>query len=216
MKSLLVVLIILTIYSSSFSQDSSFVPKYALSFGIKDNFTLSSFNMDIAVKKIFDNSDQLRLFISPRISTLTQDVTIEGDERTRKLENQNYSIGVGVDYLWTIINQDDISLFGGTGLIVSYQRGYSKNSISDNDTTNNTTETVNPSISSGIRGILGVEWKVSRKIGIHCEYLVTGNYFWAKSETKIFHNREIDINSKSTSSGITLSSNVLFGLSIYF
>jgi len=216
MKSLLVVLIILTIYSSSFSQDSSFVPKYALSFGIKDNFTLSSFNMDIAVKKIFDNSDQLRLFISPRISTLTQDVTIEGDERTRKLENQNYSIGVGVDYLWTIINQDDISLFGGTGLIVSYQRGYSKNSISDNDTTNNTTETVNPSISSGIRGILGVEWKVSRKIGIHCEYLVTGNYFWAKSETKIFHNREIDINSKSTSSGINLSSNFLFGLSLYF
>ncbi len=178
MKSLLVVLIILTICSPSFSQDSSFIPKYALSFGIKDNFTLSSFNMDIAVKKIFDNSDQLRLFISPRISTLTQDVTIEGEERTRKLENQSYTIGVGADYLWTITNHNDISLFGGTGLIVSYQRGYSKNSISDSDTTNNTTETINPTINSGIRGILGVEWKVSRKIGIHCEYLVTGNYFW--------------------------------------
>lgn len=216
MKSLLVVLIILNIYSSSFSQDSSFIPKYALSFGIKDNFTLSSFNMDIAVKKIFDNSDQLRLFISPRISTLTQDVTIEGNEITRKIENQNYSIGIGADYLWTIINHDDISLFGGTGLIVSYQRGYSKNSISDSDTTNNTTETINPTINSGIRGFLGVEWKVSRKIGIHCEYLVTGNYFWGKSEMKIFHNNEIDINSKSTSSGITLISNVLFGLSIYF
>ncbi len=80
MKSLLVVLIILVTYSPSFSQDSSFVPKYALSFGIKNNFTLTSFDMDIAVKKIFDNSDQLRFFISPGISTLTQDITIEGDE----------------------------------------------------------------------------------------------------------------------------------------
>ncbi len=33
---------------------------------------------------------------------------------------------------------------------------------------------------------------------------------------KTFHNGEIDVNSKSISSGITLSSNVLFGLSIYF
>lgn len=215
MKTLLVVLIILTIYSPSFSQDSSFVPKYALSFGITDNFTLSSFNMDIAVKKIFDNSDQLRLFISPRISTLSQDVIVEGNSITRKLENQSYTIGVGADYLWTIVKHDDISLFGGTGLIVSYQRGYSKNSVSDSDTTNNTTETINPTVNAGVRGILGVEWKVSEKIGIHCEYLVTGSYFWGNAEAKIFHNGEIDINSKSTSSGITLGSNVLFGLSIY-
>ena len=215
MKTFLIVLMILTFYSHSFTQDTTFIPQYALSFGIKDNFTLSSFNMDIAVKKIFDNSDQLRLFISPRISTLTQDVIIEGDERTRKLENQSYTIGVGADYLWTIVKHDDISLFGGTGLIVSYQRGYSKNSVSDSDTTNNTTEAINPTVSAGIRGILGVEWKVSEKIGIHCEYLVTGSYFWGKSEMKTFHNGEIDINSKSISSGITLGSNVLFGLSIY-
>lgn len=215
MKTLLIVLTILTFSSPSFSQDSTFIPKYALSFGITDNFTLSSFNMDIAVKKIFDNSDQLRLFISPRISTLTQDVIIEGNTITRKLENQSYTIGVGADYLWTIIKHDDISLFGGTGLIVSYQRGYSKNSVSDSDTTNNTTESINPTISSGIRGILGVEWKVSEQIGIHCEYLVTGSYFWGKAEMKVVHNGEIDINSKSTSSGITLGSNVLFGLSIY-
>lgn len=216
MKSLLVVLIILVTYSPSFSQDSSFVPKYALSFGIKNNFTLTSFDMDIAVKKIFDNSDQLRFFISPGISTLTQDITIEGDEWTRKSENQYYSFGVGADYLWIIINHEDIGIFGWTGLIFSYYRGYSKYSVSNSDTANNTTEKNNPNISSGIRGILGVEWKVSKKIGIHCEYLVKGNYSWGKTETKIFYNGEIDINSKSISSGITLGLDVLFGLSIYF
>lgn len=216
MKSLLIALLIINIYSSSFTQDSSYVPKYALSFGIDDNFTLKSFNMDIAVKNIFDNSNQLRLFLSPRISTLNQDATTDGTGQSQEIETSNYSLGIGADYLWTIIIHNDINLFSGTGLIVSYGKMYNKNYTSMTDSTNNTTETSTISISTGLRGILGAEWKVSEKIGIHCEYLITGSYFWDKSDFKILRNQVQDIYSKRTGSGITLGSNVLFGLSIYF
>lgn len=216
MKSLLVVLIILTFYLPSFSQDSSYIPKYALSFGIKDNFTLSSFDMDIAVKKIFKNSNELRLFLSPRISTLNQDVTTEGIGQSQEIETSSYTLGIGSDYLWTIIIRDDISMYSGTGLILSYGNMHNKNYSSINDSTNNTTETNTVSMSAGLRGILGVEWKVNEKIGIHCEYIITGSYFWDKSDYKILRNDVQDIYSKKTGSGIKLGSNVLFGISIYF
>ena len=216
MRTLLVVLMVLTFYPSSFSQDTSFIPKYALSFGIKDNFTLSSFNMDIAMKKIFEDSNQLRLFVSPRITTLNQDSNVEGTGQSQEIETRNYSLGIGADYLWTLMVQDDFRLFGGPGLILSYSKRQNKNYTSMNDSTNNTNETSAVTTDAGLRGILGVEWKVSEKIGIHCEYIVTGSYYWEQSDQKIFINGVQDIAIKKTGTGIYLSSNVLFGLSIYF
>jgi hypothetical protein len=215
MKSLFIIFIALTIYSSSFSQDSSYVPKYALSFGIADNFTLKNFNMDIAVKKIFDNTNQLRLFLSPRISKSNQDVTTNAVNQSREEERWNYSLGIGADYLWTIIANDDISLFSGTGLVISYGRNYNKSSIGDNEN-NTTTEMKAPSASAGVRGILGVEWKVNKNIGIHCEYLVAGYYSWNKTENSVSQMGSTDINTTIITTGISLGSNVLFGLSIYF
>ncbi len=124
--------------------------------------------MDIAGKYIFDNSNQLRLFLSPKISTLNQDATTDGTGHSQEIETSSYTLGVGSDYLWTLTIHEDISAFSGSGLILSYGKIHNNNYTSINDSTNNTTETNITSTRAGLRGILGVEWKASEKIGIQC------------------------------------------------
>ena len=72
MKYTLVILLSIIMCSYMYSQDSTNA-KYALSFGIGNNFTLNNFDMDIAVKKIINEEHQLRLFLSPNLSTRNQD-----------------------------------------------------------------------------------------------------------------------------------------------
>lgn len=66
MKSLLIFAIITLSFSPVLSQECSNNSDYAMTFGITDNFKLTNFNMDIAVKKIIDEKHQLRLFLSPQ------------------------------------------------------------------------------------------------------------------------------------------------------
>jgi hypothetical protein len=198
-----------------YSQENSSSPKYALSFGIADNFRLDKFNMDFAFKKIIDETHQLRFFLSPRISTNNQEVNTSGNIQTQESKLLNYSLGVGVDYLWTLMSNEDINMFGGTGLVFTYGNNNNKSTdnYSNGDKINN--EVNNPYINLGIRGIIGVEWKVSKKIGIHSEYLFTGSYNWDKSESISSVNGVDNPTSTRTSSGISLGSGVLFGVSIY-
>lgn len=52
----------LFVFSSAFDQDSSESSCYVLSFGIADNFWQNKFYMDIAVKKIIDESARMCFF----------------------------------------------------------------------------------------------------------------------------------------------------------
>lgn len=223
MKLFYIILMSLIISSTIFSQENSKkTNNYALSFGIAGNFRLGAFNGDIAVKKIIDNTHQLRLFLSPRIFTKNDEtnssnnnITVTNDNETR-----NYSIGVGADYLWTLITNEDITMFGGTGLVFTYGNNNfkvtSQSKFNANDNNKFINETNNPFTNIGIRGTLGVEWKVTDKIGIHSEYLFTGSYNWSKSEIKSSRNVIDNPTKTRTSSGISLGSGVLFGISIYF
>lgn len=227
MKSFYIILMSLIISSTIFPQENSKKQNnYALSFGIAGNFTLDKFNGEIAVKKIIDDTHQLRLFLSPRIFTKNDEMNSFNSNNnitvTQDNEIRNYSIGVGADYLWTLITSEDINMFGGTGLVFTYGNNNfkvtskSKSTSNVNDNNKFINETNNPFTNIGIRGTLGVEWKVTDKIGIHSEYLFTGSYNWSKSEIKSSRN-DIDNPTKTrTASGISLGSGVLFGISIYF
>ncbi|MEW6004877.1 MAG: hypothetical protein AB1695_06125 [Stygiobacter sp.] len=215
MKTSFVVLMSLIICSIIYPQ-ASLNSQYALSFGIADNFRLDKFNFDIAAKKILDENHQLRLFLSPSITSNNQEDKNNGSNYSQKNELLDYSLGVGADYLWILIKNDEINMFGGTGLIFSFGRYNKKISTVFNNGTYINSEISDPSTSIGIRGTLGVEWKVTNKIGIHSEYLFTGLYSWSKTENKNSINgtdKPIEI---LTSSAVGLTSGVLFGVSIYF
>lgn len=209
MKSSIVLILLLIITLSLNAQDSSSNHSYALSFGIAENFRLDRFNMDIAVKKIIAEN-QLRLFLSPRVSS--RDEEDKTEERTIETNSFFYSIGIGADYLWLLIKKDDVNMFGGTGLVFTYgNRNEEYNAVDENGNKEFGERNI-PILNFGIRGTLGVEWKVSNNIGIHSEYLLTGLYEWEKLEVNSFPNNNTGTR---ISKRITLNAGVLFGVSIY-
>jgi len=215
MKSLFVVIISLIMCSFIYSQEDTTCAKYALSFGIGNNFTLRNFDMDIAVKKIIDQTHQLRLFLSPSLSNTNQENETTGSLSGSDNKSLRYSLGIGADYLWILLKNEDIHMFGGTGLEFSYGNVHEKVTSTSNMGDKSTNERNSPFINIGLRGILGVEWMVSKKIGIHSEYLLTGSYYWDKTEIKNSLNGIDNPTTKSTSWSIMLNTGVLFGLSIY-
>ena len=212
-RALLALVIILVINPFGYSQVVSTHSIYALSFGIGNNFTLSNFNMDIAVKKIIDNKHQIKLFLSPEISI--NDTKNSGGRLHIENKIQSYSLGLGADYLWVLLRKHDISMYGGTGLVLSYGHSYTDQITTVDNSENSSTEVNQPNIMVGLRGSLGVEWMVSPSIGIHSEYLITGAYNWSRSEEKMTTPDIILITSTSKSNSIKLSTVVLFGISIY-
>jgi hypothetical protein len=124
-------------------------------------------------------------------------------------------LGIGADYLWILLTNEVINMFGVTGLIVIY--GIDKSDVANTnaDGTKSISEITSPYTSLGIRGTLGVECKVSEAIGIHSEYLVTGSYIWNKSELKSSTNGIDNPTITRKLSSVILSSGVLFGVSIY-
>lgn len=215
MKSIIVLLLSFIMCSLIYSQDSTKSSEYALSFGVRDNFTVGKFIMDIAVKKILDNSHHLRLFLSPNFESYKNDESTTENNFTNEKNSINYSLGIGADYLWILIKNEDIDFFGGTGLAFVYGRRNIKETSYPNGN-KITSETAGPTLDLVIRGTVGVEWMVSKKIGIHSEYMFLGSYLWSKSEYKSSYN---DVNNPTvtrTTSGMSLDSQVLFGISIYF
>ena len=215
MKSLFALIMILVLCSVAYTQEDSSYSKYAISFGISDNFRLSNFNMDIAVKKILDNHHQIRLFLSPRISTNDEIGGNNTDEQSIERNSQNYFLGIGADYLWTIFQENYIKMFGGPGLLFGYGQNNSKQSSITIDGNENYTEVKQPNTTIGIRGILGVEWMVTKNIGIHSEYVLIGSYYWSKTESKNLSYSDIVASTTDKITRYNLSTNVLFGLSIY-
>ncbi len=209
----MVILVAFIGVTTMYSQEKAVSPKYALSFGMAGNFTLDKFNGSIAVKKIIDDEHQLRLFLLPSLFSTDDQSNEEWSNDKKSRQYLSFSLGVGVDYLWTLLKDDNINMFGGTGF--SFSHGYYRDkTISQNSSgIESIQESRNPSISCGIRGVLGVEWMVSKKIGIHSEYLLTGLYSWQKS----MYTSNILNNHDRTTIGnkISLSSGVLFGVSIY-
>jgi len=214
MKAIYVVLISLFISAQIYSQSDSSKSCYALTFGISDSFTLTNLDADIAVKKVLDNSDQIRLLFSPRIfnTASTEDKYFTENDYTS--EKTTYSIGLGADYLWNLAKEDDFQMFGGSGVLFSFGNSLTETKYLYDDT-HFIYESWAPVYGVGLRGSLGVEWKVSKRIGIHCEYLMTVLYNYQKTEEKKTYDGISNPVETEIYERVTLGSRVLFGLSVY-
>ena len=106
-------------------------------------------------------------------------------------------------------------MFSGTGLEFMYGKTHEKATALNDTGDKSVAERNSPTIRTGLRGILGVEWMVNKKIGIHSEYLLVGSYYWSKTEITSSLNGIENSESKSKLWSITLNTEVLFGLSIY-
>lgn len=216
MKALTTIILSIILCTSVYSQEESKEQKYALSFGIGNNFTLTNFNMDIAVKRILDDSRQIRLFLSPRFSSgRTEGVT---NTNTSSSENTNvsYTFGLGVDHLWRLASKKEFNMYGGGGVAGYYGNDGDNEVILKYPTgSTNFSGSNSPFWSVAIRGILGVEWKVSEGIGIHSEYVLYLSYQWRKTETTTSVGTLRPSVNTSKSTRVGLISNALFGISIY-
>jgi hypothetical protein len=212
MKSLLFMFLIL-ITSFVYSQEKESESHYALSFGIRENFTLDRFNGDIAFK-IVNNTHQWRLFISPDFAILNSDEKIDTSDHLVQTDTDVFSIGIGADYLWTILRKDDLSMLAGTGITGSYGKQHEKRTRNDFNGDFIEEEMDGPVISAGVRGILGIEWMVSDNIGIHTEYLMTLFYQRISIDmTRNLNNAAVII--ERDVQRIYLNNSVLFGVSFY-
>lgn len=99
-------------------------------------------------------------------------------------------------------------MFSGTGVIISYGVLTNKTTNITPDNNKLINEVKNPNYSFGIRGTIGVEWKVKKNIGLHSEYMLGASYQREKSEDLSNSENKTDI--------FSLKSWVLFGVSIYF
>lgn len=201
--------------TTMYAQEKPASPKYALSFGIADNFRLDKFIMDIGITKILDDEHQVRLFLSPRVSSTTENDELSYSTRTTEYKTSATSLGVGADYLWILFKEDGISLFAGPGLIFSFGTSKTEITTMNNSIDKTVTEVKLPFNNIGVRGSLGIEWMVSKRISIHSEYLMTGNYNTQKSETTDWVNGVERAKSTRKTTGYSLSTGVLFGVSIY-
>ncbi len=215
MKAAAAFFFLLVFCTGNFAQEKQVKHNYALSFGIADNFRLNRFDMDIAGKKILDNNNQIRIFLSPRFSSNDRETEQLSLSNRNKIESSNYSIGAGIDYLFYLASSGDFYLFSGPGMNLNY--GYMKENLETSNTTGiSITERNTPSFGAGLRGILGIEWMVSENIGIHSEYLLTMSYQKIKTEGHETLNgigTGSDLNIKENR--FSIQSRVLFGLSIY-
>ncbi|MGK9370092.1 hypothetical protein ACSSWA_14440 [Melioribacter sp. Ez-97] len=209
MKTVFGVIVSLLLSSFVSAQSDTANSRYALTFGISDNFTLSKFDMNIAFKKMLENSNQLRFFISPSINTY--DFSHEDSSVVSENDKTSLDFGIGADYLWKLIKKDDFIMYGGSGLMLLYSSQNDEGGYS-----NYKNEIDRTGFTAGLRGILGAEWFISKNIGIHAEYLTFLSYGWNNTERKIFANGQQLPIVKEKSNALSMTTLVLFGLSVYF
>lgn len=215
MKTFMVILMGFIGVTTIYSQEKVASPKYALSFGIADNFRLDKFIMDIGITKVLDDSHQLRLFISPRISTNNQD---EEDSRNLyKYYDKTFtnSFGIGSDFLWIFLSDEDFRMYGGPGLVYTIGVNNSKNTTEHANGDKFVRENKVPYYNVGFRGNLGVEWLVTKRISLHSEYVLYGLFSRQKTEVTTWQTNSETSKTTRTTSGFTLNTGVLFGVSIY-
>lgn len=216
MKSLFLFCALLLFAGSGLPQDSVYTPKYAISFGIGQNFTLTKFNGEIAFKKIMSNSDQVRILFQPFYDSYTNDLPEQLNYSTQTLENNRFEVGLGTDYLWQVSYYRDISVFAGPGVSIFYRYAFEKRKNNAVSGSSQTYETEQHRTGIELRGTISAEWKVSEMIGIHCEYRLG----FSQSSDKIINRTLLTGNPDSSyEQGIKrfgIASIAIFGLSVYF
>ena len=226
--SILISVLFLTFTSNYFAQtDSTKIDlegKWALQFGISENFTLSSFQGGtISAKYHFTNNSALRFGVTLYHSNLDREYTetsVYPDTTFNSIYEDNYAryqIQFTLQYISYIETINSISMFYGGGI----------NYFTSPDNRESSSERKVPIESSsldysnygfGVNLLIGVEWFVRSNMGITAEY-GSGYQYSLYEQVQVQDDIINDVrqNTRKTQTRYGLSSStVKFGVSIYF
>jgi hypothetical protein len=137
---------------------------WAVQFRVTENFTLGSFEGSVlALKRHLTPHHSIRASLGLSLRGQTSEAT--RDTLLSSRENDAHAVNINMEYLWYARPQSTISLFLGGGPLFQYARSSSSTAF----------PSPSPSITRtdkafGIRAVVGVEWFVTRQIGLHSEY----------------------------------------------
>lgn len=192
---------------------------WALQFQINNNFSLSSFQgSTLSAKRHYSNKKAVRFGISLNGSFSDQDQVsrVPGAVGPKnEIDENNQSIGVNTQYAIYPSPDKSANFFFGAGPFLQFSRSSrTSTSIFPNNAPSAINQIKNTAWSTGISGVLGVEWFATRTISLLAEYNSTLGYNSSRqTETSDVFGSWV----KRTSKGLQLGSGfVKFGLSVYF
>lgn len=213
-KSFRAFLFIFLFSATLFAQDSADTPEYALSFGISSWFTLTQYSGQIAVKKILENSDQIRLFIKPLYNFSENNSVRYYSPYKFQLNSSQTSLNIGADYLWSAYKTDDLLLYIGPGCSFYFSNNSGRQTLVFIQLFYIDTETTDYSL--GLRGIIGTEWKITQSIGLHSEYILLGRWNISETTEKLYEGETLTRTINYSEEHTIFESRLLFGLNFYF
>jgi hypothetical protein len=233
MKKLFVVLILICLGSIlTLAQDSARMAenaladkKWALQFGIANNFTLTNFQSGGAsIKKMLSPDKAFRLGVDFHGNFSGDDQigqSTPGDTfYIPPTHDTNFqSIAINSQWIWYPNPAEDVLFFYGFGPSVSFTRTRNTNEDGFRLPQNIfTSRRESRSWGVGLNGVCGVEWFATRSISLSAEYVVGLMYSWQMSESSSQRSTDTFVSyTEFTQHSIALSSSsVRFGVSAYF
>lgn len=180
--------------------------RWALQFGVTENFNLGSFEGSLlSAKKQYNARRAVRVGVG--LSADIQTSTDESDGSTRE-EDQSYQRAeVDVKWIRYPVHDGTLRAYWGTGPSVEFVR----NSTTFDDA--NRTELDRLSLGAGLTGVLGAEWFVHPRISLSAEYRAGLTYRWTREDDTLSAGDD----SETIRHNVRLGSRgVLFGVSAYF
>jgi len=206
----------------------------ALQFGIRNSFTLSTFQgASISLQQHTSATNAYRYGITlggnfnngtSSYSQIEADTLSTGSSSSSSSAN-SASIALDVQYLWYAPLRNEAFFYSGFGPHGQYNHSHSEQSLQYQPTdyvqaASNSSDA--NSWSLGISGLVGVEWFPARWLSLHADYEMVFQYRWLKTEMASSQTHSSPPYPYGTNSSSTLKQweldnyGVNFGLSVYF
>lgn len=198
---------------------------WALQFAINQNFTLNTFQGSlISLKKNLGESYAIRFGISPFYNSGSRDQdrvisNANGDSTISTTKDASqFEGGLELQFIWIFKPKNNLNFYTGVGPSLLYDK--EKATMKDKKSTIEMGNVDIKSFGVGLSGLAGVEWRVSKAIGVHAEYRCHFVYQTIDEKQKgtVY---DWDYNppksqTTKTSSLFFSGDGVRFGLSVYF
>ena len=181
---------------------------WAIQFAITGDFTLGEFAGGVSLKRQFSSKSAVRIGLEGRGATSTQ----EFSDSPFQAEVNGYGVTFASFYQRYINPSAEANFYWGVGPLVGYDRTTRE---SRDDSVKVTSEDTSTAL--GLAGIVGIEWFATRVISFHAEYDATAT-FRREEEVNRLERTGFPTDEESRTREVWgfNSSNVRFGLSVYF
>lgn len=204
--------------------------RWSLQFGIWRNLDLTSFQgTNLSMSYLFNSRTILRFGLSLIINNSnSEDHSVYDRDFIRKTDKEIDDSRTTIDFRIQVVRSlklSKTSFYCGLGPMYQYTRDNAKENeieiLSDTSQIRALRDYEINISSYGITSLVGIEWFVNAKIGIHAEYSTSINYFKSDFDdtrfTEYQDGRNETLIRSGKSDGFELrGESVKFGLSVYF